>query len=304
MKNRKNIFYYLWIALCSLSGYIATAQSDTIYFTTAGSNISMAWKSNVKTIPADAIISDIGQEGLAWYVYVNNGTTQVGRFRYTSYAFKIDGVATSRNIDSIRLAINNLNSGVFPRTKLLKTIKIVSALPATLEPRTEYIVGDTNFINITGLNGNDATLWQVAVNGVAVSTATGGFRLAMRFNNISTASAYSSTNAVVTQAGSASYQNSTTEMLIGQISTINTGAPVVFSSNVSITPLVLGVNVFRQYTANGANARNATTYAHTNSGGFWRDASTNITSLQIINESPANIKFAVGTTIEILQLDK
>ena len=186
--------------------------------------------------------------------------------------------------------------------KLLKTIKIVSELPSSLEDNTEYIVGDTNLIDITGLNGNNARLWQLVINGVAVGTATATYRLGMQFNGISTA--YTSTNSVITHAGSASYQASTTEMIIGQVSTVNTSAPVVFSSNVVITPLVLGANVFRQYTANGANARTSTTYSHTNSGGFWRDASTNITSLQIVTESPSTINFAVGTTIELLQLEK
>lgn len=304
MKKTKNIFYYLWIALCSLSGYMATAQTDTVYFTSSGSTISMAWKSNIKTIQTDAILSNIGQEGLAWYVYVNSGTTEVGRFRYTSYAFKINGVATSRNIDSIRIAINNLNSGVFSRPKLLRTIRVVSALPSPLEPRTDYIVGDTNFINITGLNGNSAELWQVVVSGVATSTSTADLRLLMTFNGITTAGAYTSTNSQITQGGGFSVQNVNNSFLIGIVSVINTGANVHFSSNATISPFVVSANTFRTMSAGGSYARSASVYGHTSSGGIFRDATTNITSLQITTESTATTRFKVGTTIELLQLDK
>jgi hypothetical protein len=304
MKNRKNIFYYLWIALCGLSGYIVTAQTDTVYFNASGSTISMAWKSNVKTITADAILSDIGQEGSAWYVYVNSGTTQVGRFRYTSYAFIIDGVATSRNIDSIRIAINNLNSGVFARPKLLKTIKIVSALPNPLEPRTEYIVGDTNLINITGLNGNDARLWQLVINGVGSSSSTAVLRLEMSVNSITTSSAYSSTNSNVTQAGGFSAQALTSSFIIGNISVINTGADVHFGSNITMSPCVVNASTFRTMSAVGSYARTSAIYGQTASGGTWRDATTNITTLQITTESPSTTVFKPGTVIELLQLDK
>jgi hypothetical protein len=303
MKNRKSIFYYLWIALCSLSGYIATAQTDTVYFNTSGSTISMAWKSNVKTISADAILSDIGQEGTAWYVYVNSGTTQVGRFRYTSYAFKINGVATSRNIDSIRIAINNLNSGVFPRLKLLKTIKIVSALPTPLEPRTEYIVGDTNLINITGLNGNDARLWQLVINGVAAGGASADLGLIMRFNAINTVGAYTASNTSTTN-GVPSYQTGNNQFRIGNVPIVNTSANVVFSSNVTISPMVLGSAVFRPIQAIGSYSRSTSYYGHTASGGTFRDATTNITSIQITTDNTTFGIFKPGTTIELLQLDK
>ena len=143
----------------------------------------MAWKSNVKTIPADAIISDIGQEGLAWYVYVNNGTTQVGRFRYTSYAFKIDGVATSRNIDSIRLAINALNSGTLPTFKLWKIIEVVSALPTTPDPYTTYFVGRQTTIEFTGLDGDRDKVYKV--EGWLIGDTTND-AMAYRVNGITT----------------------------------------------------------------------------------------------------------------------
>jgi hypothetical protein len=190
--------------------------------------------------------------------------------------------------------------------KLLKTVKIVTALPAILEPRTEYIVGDTNLINITGLNGNDARLWHLAINGVAIGTSTATHSLQMTFNGVTTSGAYNSTNQNVTQAGAGgvNYQASTTAVLIGSVSVINTGAEVVFASNVDISPAVVGANVFRQVSAGGAYARTGTSYGHTSSGGFWRDASSNLTSLQITTNEPAQVAFTVGTTIELLQLDK
>ena len=187
---------------------------------------------------------------------------------------------------------------------LIRTIKVVSALPSLLEPKTDYIVGDTALIDITGLNGNDAKLWQVVINGVASSSATADLRLLMTINGVTTASAYTSTNSQITQGGGFSVQNVTTSLLIGIVSAINTGANVHFSSNATISPNVVSANTFRTMSAGGSYARSASVYGHTSSGGIFRDATTNITSLQVTTESPLTTNFKVGTEIQLLQLDK
>lgn len=187
---------------------------------------------------------------------------------------------------------------------LIRTIKVVSALPSTLEPRTDYIVGDTNLIDITGLNGNDAKLWQVVINGVATSTATADLQIRMRINGITTPNAYVSTNSQITQGGSFAVQNINTSFIIGTVSVVNTGPNVHFSSNVTLSPTVVSANTFRTMSAGGSYTRSTTLYGHTSSGGTFRDATTNITSLQVTTSSPAQTIFKVGTTIELLQLDK
>ena len=197
-----------------------------------------------------------------------------------------------------------MNIPAVPDFGLLRTIKIVTALPAILESNTQYIVGDTALIDITGLNGNDAKLWQVVINGVASSSATADLRLLMTINGVTTASAYTSTNSQITQGGGFSVQNVTTSLLIGIVSVINTGANVHFSSNVTLSPFVVGANTFRTMSAGGSYARSVTVYGHTSSGGTFRDATTNITSLQVTTESPLTTNFKVGTEIQLLQLKK
>jgi hypothetical protein len=189
-----------------------------------------------------------------------------------------------------------------PTMQLIRTIKIVSVLPTILEPNTEYIVGDTGLIDITGLNGNASKLWQIVINGVATSTSTATLKLQMTINGITTSNAYTSTNQNVTQAGGVSAQASITDMLIGAVSVVNTGANVHFSSNINISPCVVGANTFRTMSATGSFSRTTTAYGHSTSGGTWRDASTNITSIQITNEQPVQTQFRVGTEIQILQL--
>jgi hypothetical protein len=126
----------------------------------------------------------------------------------------------------------------------------------------------------------------------------------MTINGITSAGAYTSTNSQITQGGGFSVQNVTTSFLIGIVSAINTGANVHFSSNVNISPCVVGANTFRTMSATGSYARSTSVYGHTISGGTWRDASTNITSIQITNESTATTKFKVGTEIQLLTLLK
>lgn len=234
---------------------------------------------------------------------INDGTTEIRRWNVANYIFKVNGVVVS-GASNILTAINALNAGVSEKVQSLKTIKVVSALPSPLEPNTEYVVGDTNLINITGLNGNDAKLWQVVINGVGTGTATSDLRLIMRINEITTVGAYGSTNTNTTQAGAVSYQNDNSYLIIGNFSVINTGANVHFSSNATLSPCVVGANTFRTMSANGSYARTSGVYGHTTSGGTFRDATSNITSLQITTSSPSATLFKVGTEIQILQLNK
>jgi hypothetical protein len=291
----------IWM-LFGIMGYANVCAQDTLYITSTSALVQLQWRTNVKNI----LVTNINCDTLVAYgqgtqIIIKDVQTEVQRFNITSFIFKINGSVVTGS-SNIYTAINNLNSGVIPKLQLLKTIKIVSALPTILEPNTEYIVGDTNLINITGLNGNNSKLWHIVVNGVASSTATADHRLIMTINGITTAGAYTSTNSNTTQAGSVSTQNQNMELLIGNVSVINTGANVHFSSNVMLSPRVIGANTFRTMSATGSYSRSSAVYGHTNSGGTWRDASTNITSIQISTNQPAQTKIKVGTEIQILQL--
>jgi hypothetical protein len=295
----------IWM-LFGLLGYanVSAQSQDTLYITSTSAFVQLQWRTNVKNI----LVTNVNCDTLVAYgqgtqIIIKDVQTEVQRFLISSFIFKINGSVVSGS-SAIYTAINNLNPGVIPKLQLLKTIKVVSALPSPLEANTQYVVGDTNFINITGLLGNDAKLWQVVINGVAIGTSTADIRLVMLFNNITTAGAYTSTNSQITQAGALSAQNVNTSFFTGIVSTINTLAPVVFSSNINISPCVVASSVFRQVNASGAYARSASIYGHTSSGGFWRDATSQITSIQITTSSPSTTRFTTGTEIQLLQLNK
>ena len=295
----------IWV-LFGLLGYAnVSAQSrDTVYITSTNALVQLQWRTNVKNI----LITNINCDTLVAYgqgtqVIIKDIQSEVQRFNIANFIFKINGSVVSGSAN-IYTAINNLNSGTLNKVELIRTIKVVSVLPSSLEANTQYVVGDTNFINITGLLGNNAKLWQVVINGVAIGTSTADIRLVMLFNNITTAGAYTSTNSQITQAGALSAQNVNTSFFTGIVSTINTLATVVFSSNINISPCVVASNVFRQVNASGAYARSASIYGHTSSGGYWRDATSQITSIQITTSSPSTTRFTTGTEIQLLQLNK
>lgn len=295
----------IWM-LFGIIGYanVSAQSQDTLYITSTSAFVQLQWRTNVKNI----LVTNVNCDTLVAYgqgtqIIIKDVQTEVQRFLISSFIFKINGSVVSGS-SAIYTAINNLNPGVIPKLQLLKTIKVVSALPSPLEANTEYVVGDTGLINITGLNGNKSKIWQVVINGVATSSSTADLRLIMTINGITSAGAYTSTNSQITQGGGFSVQNVTTSFLIGIVSAINTGANVHFSSNANISPCVVGANTFRTMSATGSYARSTSVYGHTISGGIWRDASTNITSIQITNESTATTKFKVGTEIQLLTLLK
>jgi hypothetical protein len=291
----------LILTLSILMGF--THAQDTIYIQQSGAMVQIDLRQNqYNIIKEDVSASKFTNGTLPIEVLINNNATTVLRLTKIAYIFKISGAVVT-DIDSILDAINGLNPGAIKKPGLLKTIKIVSALPTPLEPRTEYIVGDTNLINITGLNGNDARLWQLVINGVAAGGASADLGLIMRFNAINTVGAYTASNTSTTN-GVPSYQTGNTQFRIGNVPIVNTSANVVFSSNVTISPMVLGSAVFRPIQAIGSYSRSTSYYGHTTSGGTFRDATTNITSIQITTDNTTFGIFKPGTTIELLQLDK
>lgn len=197
-----------------------------------------------------------------------------------------------------------MNIPAVPDFGLLRTIKIVTALPAILESNTQYIVGDTALIDITGLNGNDAKLWQVVINGVAAGAATSDLRFIMRFNAINTVGAYTSFTAQSQQGGTIVNYTANNEFFIGVVPVVNTSANVHFSSNVTISPMVVNANVFRTLQGVGSYSRSTAYYGNTTSSGTFRDATTNITSIQLTTNNTLFGIFKPGTEIQILQLDK
>jgi hypothetical protein len=296
----------LTFLIVMLSAFTLSAQTyqGTVSITSTGSTIEINEGLNTRIIPASDIYAQkYGNQLYGDKIAINNGAIEVIKWTFRDYLFIVSG-DTIPTIDSLQTRINNLNSGTIPKMQLLTTIKVVASLPAIPEPNTDYVVGDTGLINITGLNGNNSKLWQIVINGVAKSTATTTLELQMIINGITTAGAYTSTNQNIAQGGVVSVQNSATHLLIGAISVVNTSADVHFSSNVFLSPPVVSASTFRTMSAMGSYARNTSVYGHSNSGGIWRDASTNITSIQITNNSTATTKFTIGTEIQILQLPK
>lgn len=288
---KKKIIYWLWIAICSISAQMALAQSDTVYFTSSTSLITMTWKGSVKTIPADAITCDTGKEGADFYVYVNNGIAQAGRFRYNSFAFKINGVATTRNIDSIRILINALNTGIVPTFKLWKIIEVVSAIPSNPDPYTTYYVGRQTTIEFTGLDGDRDRVYKV--EGWLIGDTTND-AMAFRVNGITTnnydygygyvgsTSFQTANNANVMNAGS--IQGKTAANQLDLYIEAETGKNRQFLWHINT------IGVSQQVISRPLSG-----------GGIWRNTSSNMTSLQFTCPS-AVLMYGVGTKFRLYRL--
>ena len=295
----------IWM-LFGIIGYanVSAQSQDTLYITSTSAFVQLQWRTNVKNI----LVTNVNCDTLVAYgqgtqIIIKDVQTEVQRFLISSFIFKINGSVVTGSAN-IYTSINALNPGVIPKLQLLKTIKVVSALPSPLEANTDYVVGDTNFINITGLNGNNSKLWQLVINGVATGTATTDLQLIMRFNAINTVGGYTSVSTYTTQGGFVLTSASNLQFIIGSVPIVNTGATVTFSSAVTISPMVLSSTAFRPIQHFGSYQRSTAYYGSTSGGGMFRDATTNITSIQITTSNTLFGLFKVGTEIQLLQLDK
>lgn len=174
--------------------------------------------------------------------------------------------------------------------KVVATIKVVTALPATLEPGVTYLVGAQTAITISGLNGNSDQMYQIEASTVNAGSQDTHW---MRFNNISTA--------VYDFRYSYAGSTSTTTANAGQISI----SPNQGNNSISQFGMVIDAKTGKnrslqgQFTPVGSNQ--ITIASLSLFSGVWRDNSTNLTSIQFGYASITG-GYGVGTVIRLLAL--
>lgn len=291
LQLKRKLAYWTWIILTSISGYVAVAQADTLYATSGSGLITLTWKGNVVNVLSSTIVANTGLEGSTNYLYILSTATQVGRFRATSYRYKINGVVIG-NIDSVRNAINALNSGTIPSLKLFHTYRVVDSLPTVQEPNTTYLVGTQDSILVSNLDGDADKFYRI--NMLIVNPGSNDL-LMLRMNNVAT----NSYDYRYAYAGSTSTQvaNNTNRIGLGSVQNGN-----------SLTTLRLdlyaqtGVNRIAEWQQGITQASQATVGLPLIGNGVWKNNSTNLTSLRFGSDTAGVIDFGAGTVIYVYKL--
>lgn len=291
LQLRKRLAYWTWIILTSISGYVAVAQADTLYATSGSGLITLTWKGNVVNVLSSTIVANTGLEGSTNYLYILSTATQVGRFRATSYRYKINGVVIG-NIDSVRNAINALNSGTIPSLKLFHTYRVVASLPTVQEPNTTYLVGTQDSILVANLNGDADEFYNIKF---FLVNPGGNDLLTMRMNNVAT----NSYDYRYAYAGSTSTQvaNNTGRIGLGSVQNGNT----LNALDIDIYALT-GTNRMVQFRQGSTQASQATVVLPLIGDGVWKNNSTNLTSLRFGSDTAGVIDFGAGTIIYVYKL--
>lgn len=175
--------------------------------------------------------------------------------------------------------------------KVVATIKVVSALPATLEPGVTYLVGAQNTITISGLNGNVQQLYHITAD---VVNPTTGDTIIMRYNGVST-NVY---DYRYSYAGSTSTTAGATQAFMAV-------CPAVGSNSINHIELNVDGSIGNNRNFSGVfsaiNGNQQTVNANGLTCGNWRDNSTNITSI-VFGYASITGGFGVGTVIRLSAL--
>ena len=175
--------------------------------------------------------------------------------------------------------------------KVVVTIKVVTALPATLEPGVTYLVGAQSTVTLSGLNGGLQQTYQLNANIITPST---GDTLTIRFNGVS-ANVY---DYKYSYAGSTSQVSAAAQSIMAICPASGSNSLTRFKVNIDA---YTGVNrtVLGEFTV--INASQITVNNSGITAGVWRDNSTNITSI-VIGYASISGGFGVGTTIRLFAL--
>jgi hypothetical protein len=285
----------IWM-LFGIMGYAnVCAQSDTLYITSTSALVQLQWRTNVKNILVTNINCDtVVAYGQGTQIIIKDVQTEVQRFNVTNFIFKINGSVVTGS-SAIYTAVNALNTGSLKKMLLVKTIKIVSVLPATLEPNTTYYVGPQAFVEFTGLDGNTDETYTIkgrpvfAVDG----GGTGERNIEMLINGITTAGAYRSFITQIADGSSVGSSNSSTGLLIGRSALNGVGSYFQADMYAVAQGGVILRDVFSQYALIRLTSGSAGI-----STGQWKDATTNLTSIRF-RDSSVTHNLIAGTVIEL-----
>ena len=175
--------------------------------------------------------------------------------------------------------------------KVVALIKVVSALPVTLEPGVTYLVGAQSTILISGLNGNNQQFYKLVADIINPTTSD---NINMRFNGVS-ANVY---DFRFSYAGSTSTtaSNAQTSMAVcptsgsNSINHLSMDIDASTGNNRNFCGIFTQIGSSQQVVAGNGVI-----------GGNWRDNSTNITSITL-GYSSISGGFGVGTTIRLFAL--
>ena len=176
--------------------------------------------------------------------------------------------------------------------KVIRTIKVVTALPSVLEEGVTYLVGAQDLINITGLDGNKDQIYQIEAT--TINPATNNVQV-LRFNGVST-NVYDFRYVEFGGSTSISALNATSSMSYMASSGTNSMEQTIMTIQAATGRNRTFVS---QSLRGGANQ--ITTVASYFGTGMWRDNSTNITSINILY-SVISGGYGVGTVVRVLAL--
>lgn len=175
--------------------------------------------------------------------------------------------------------------------KVVALIKVVSALPATLEPGVTYLVGAQSTILISGLNGNNQQFYKLIADIVNPTTSD---NINMRFNGVSTNVydfRYSYAGSTSTTAGNATNAMAVCPTSgISSINHVSMDIDAATGNNRNFCGVFTQIGSSQQVVAGNGVI-----------GGNWRDNSTNIISITL-GYSSITGGFGVGTTVRLFAL--
>jgi hypothetical protein len=177
-------------------------------------------------------------------------------------------------------------------SKLKKTIKVVTALPAVLESGVTYLVGVQNTIDITGLNGDVDQLYQI--QGLVVC-ASNQDTIGIRFNNISTNVYDYRISEFSSNFGNSSLNATNTAFMA-----VNSGNTSVNQFSITIDASTGKNRTFTSSSIRTAVSQNSVTGNYLATG-VWRDNSTNLSSI-LFRAASVTGAFGVGTIIKVFAL--
>jgi hypothetical protein len=284
----------IWM-LFGIMGYANVSAQDTLYITSTSALVQLQWRTNVKNI----LVTNINCDTLVAYgqgtqIIVKDVQTEVQRFNVTSFIFKINGSVVTGS-SAIYTAVNALNTGSLKKMLLVKTIKIVSALPAIPEPNTIYYVGAQPFVEFTGLNGNVDETYTIKGRPIfeVVGGGTGERSIEMQINGITTVGAYQSYITQINNGTSVGSSSSNTGLLVGRGYLNGVGSYF----QVDMYSVAQGGVILRDALSQFASIR-LTTGNSGISTGQWKDATTNITSIRFRDNS-ATHNLIAGSVFEL-----
>ena len=264
---------------------------DTVYIASVGNNATVTYKSTVQSIPLSSISASKFTGTLQpTRVAIFNGSTQINDWVFNNYKFKVNSTAIT-NVDSFVPVVNRLNTASIKSFKLIQDIRIVTALPATIDPTVTYLVGARDTVLISGLDGNTDMMYNVVADVVNPSSND---VIGLRINNISTG-VY---DYRYSQAGTTSQTAANAQSIILLSPSSGTGSINHFNINIDGTT---GINRnLAGYVIRGG-ANQITIDGNYVFAGNWRDNSTNITSF-CFRYNAISGGYGVGTQIKVFAL--